>query len=77
MIKESKLLVIPGASRSNACEVGKNSNMKDEEIKKLEELLDKHKALYQHLIEEKEIITAENERLNNENVQGAGKDAHT
>lgn len=39
------------------------------EIKKMEELIDKFKALFSHMNEEKEILTAENDRLNDENVR--------
>lgn len=50
-------------------ELMKNSMLKDQEIGKMEELLDKFKALYSHINQEKDILAAENERLTDETNQ--------
>ncbi|KAM3141298.1 hypothetical protein pb186bvf_006683 [Paramecium bursaria] len=42
---------------------------KDSEIKKLEELIENFKQLYQHMLDEKQVIMDENEKLANENNQ--------
>lgn len=48
--------------------VSRNNELKDQEIKKMEELIEKFKALFSHMNEEKDILTAENDRLNDELV---------
>lgn len=48
--------------------VTKNLELKDTEIKKMDEIIQNYKALLQHLTEEKNILNKENQRLTKENV---------